>query len=465
MPDMQAPKGAGQGAAAKMAASGPVAQPQPELPWYRVLNKKQWYTLAASNLGWLFDGYEAYALLLTMGLAFHQLLPRSSFPAIPFYAGLTVAIMLFGWGLGGIIGGICADYFGRKRTMIYAILAYSGVTGLTALAWSWESFAVMRFLVGLAIGSEWATGTSLMAEMWPDKHRGKGAGLMQCGLGIGFFCASAIWYFVSDIGPGAWRWMFVIGIFPALATFWIRRRISEPAKWAEADRRRREALAARKRGEQLDQAAQRLARFTLFELFADKKTRRITIAAFLMGCTSTLAWWGISSWVAPYVASLAAKEGLVAMKWASLAGMTYNIGGVAGYISFGFCADVWGRRRTTITWFALAWILTPALFLWTHNLNMLLLVCAINAFFSLGVWTWSPTWLPEAYPTRIRATAASFGFNAPRFVACVGPLIAGTLITRFGGYGKAAVIVSTIYLLGICAAPFFPETKGKPLPD
>jgi MFS family permease len=455
----------GGAAAPKMARAPVVTGPSPDLPWHKVLNRKQWQTLLASNLGWLFDGYEAYALLLTMALAFRQLLPPTSYRLIPYYAGVTVAVMLFGWGLGGLLGGIFADYFGRKRTMIFAIVAYSLVTGFTALAWSWGSFVVMRFLVGLAIGSEWATGTSLLAEMWPDKHRGKGAGMMQCGFGVGFFVASTIWVFMSGVGPSAWRWMYVIGVLPALATYWIRRSISEPERWAESDRRRRAAVAAQRRGEQLDADAHRLTRFTLFELFAGKHMRRITIAAFLMGCSSTIAWWGISSWVPPYVASLAAQQGLAAARWSGLIGMTYNVGAVAGYLAFGFCADAWGRKPVTITWFALAWIMTPVLFLWTHSLNTLLLVCCINGVFSMGVWTWAPTWMPEAYPTRVRATATAFGFNGARLVAFIGPLVAGSLITSFGGYGKAAVIVATIYLLGICAACFFPETKGKPLPE
>lgn len=434
-------------------------------PWYRALDRRQWYTLAAANLGWLFDGYETYALLLTMGMAFRQLLPASDASRIPFYAGVTVALTLLGWGIGGIVGGIAADYLGRKRTMIAAILFYSVVTGLTALAWSWLSFVALRFIVGLALGSEWGTGTSLMAEMWPDRHRGKGAGLMQCGLGIGFFAASAAWYFVSDLGPGAWRWMFVLGVLPALATLWIRRGIAEPERWSASNRRRREARAAQRRGQQLDEGARHLVRFTLLDLLSDRHTRRISIAAFLMSCTTTLAWWGISGWVPPFVASLAASHGLGAAKWASFAGMAYNIGAVAGYVGFGFCADAWGRKPVTIAWFALAWLLTPALFLWTHSLRLILLMCGVNAVFSLGQYTWCPAWLPEAYPTRMRATAVSFGFNAPRFVAFLGPLLAGTLITWFGGYGRAAVIVSTIYLLGICAAPFFPETRGKPLPE
>lgn len=434
-------------------------------PWYRSLDRRQWYTLFAANLGWLFDGYETYALILTVNLAFQQLLPAARQQAIPFYSGVTIAVTLLGWGAGGIVGGIAADYLGRKRTLMYSILAYSLVTGFTALAWSWTSFIILRFIVGLALGSEWGTGTSMVAEMWPDEHRGKGAGLMQCGLGIGFFIASAVWFFVGTFGPSAWRWMYVIGVLPALATRWIRRRIDEPEQWAESNRRRREAVAAKRRGDRLTDSEQHLTRLTLVDLFTDRRTRQLTIIAFLMSTSTTLGWWGISSWVPPYIASVAAKRGLSAARWASLAGMSYNVGAVFGYVLLGFCADAWGRKPVVIAWFALALLLTPVLFLWTHNLSLLLLVSAINAIFSLGQYTWCPTWLPEVYPTRIRATAISFGFNAPRFVAFVGPLIAGTLITYFGDYGRAAVLVSLIYALGIVAALFFPETRGKPLPE
>src|ERR1700726_2806890 len=129
-------------------------------PWYGALNRAQWNTLVASNLGWLFDGYETYAVILTVGVALRQVLDPVQFPQIPVYAGTVIALTLLGWGLGGMIGGILADYLGRKRTMILAILAYSIMTGLSAIAWNWLSFAVLRFLVGIAIGSEWATGTS-----------------------------------------------------------------------------------------------------------------------------------------------------------------------------------------------------------------------------------------------------------------------------------------------------------------
>src|ERR1700726_2995222 len=129
-------------------------------PWYHSLNRSQWNILLAANLGWLFDGFELYALFLTVGPAMRALLAPAQYPQIPAYIGTVIAITLLGWGIGGIVGGLLADYLGRKRTMILAIIAYSIMTGLSAIAWNWLSFAVLRFLVGIAIGSEWATGTS-----------------------------------------------------------------------------------------------------------------------------------------------------------------------------------------------------------------------------------------------------------------------------------------------------------------
>src|SRR5438046_6021120 len=144
--------------------------------------------------------------------------------------------------------------------------------------------------------------------------------------------------------------------------------------------------------------------------------------------------------------------------------MAYNIGAIAGYISLGFLADAYGRKPVTLFYFALAFITTPVVFLWTHDLSLLLVAACVNGFFSLGLYSWMPVWLPELFPTRIRATGAAFSFNAPRFVAFLGPLFAGTLIVQFGGYSHAALIISSIYVLGFCVAPFLPETKGKPLP-
>jgi MFS family permease len=433
-------------------------------PWHRSLTPTQWKTLLAANLGWLFDGFETYALILTAGPAMRSLLDPTQYAQIPAYVGTVIAITLLGWGIGGLVGGVLADYIGRKRTMIIAILAYSIMTGFTALAFDWVSFVVLRFLVGVAIGSEWATGTSMMAELWPDRSRGKGAGLMQCGLGIGFFIASLTWLFVGQMGPEAWRYMFVLGVLPALLTLWIRTSIPESDLWVKSNERRRNALARQKGGETLPAHEEALTRFTAADLFADPEIRRRTIITFLMSLTTTLAWWGISTWVPPYIASVAAKAGLPGQVWASYAAMAYNAGAIAGYIGLGFLADRFGRKPIVMIFFAMSLVMTPVLFMWTQDLTMLLVLAAINAFFTLGQYSWMSTWLPELFPTRMRATGIAFVFNTPRFVAFLGPLLAGTLIVQFGGFSKAAVIVSIIYVLGFAVVPFLPETKGKPLP-
>jgi len=435
------------------------------VPWYRSLDASQWKILIASNLGWLFDGYETYALIIAVGVALRQLLDPSQYAQIPVYAGTVIALTLLGWGVGGLIGGVITDYLGRKRTMLFAILAYSVMTGLSAFAWDWVSFAVLRFLVGVAIGSEWVTGTSIVAEMWPDRARGKGVGLMQCGLGIGFFLASLAWLFVNPLGPDAWRYMFVLGVLPALLTLWVRRAIPESDRWERIDAQRRVALEKKRSGVALAAHDRALARFTVADLFAEPEIRKRTILAFLMSLATTFAFWGISTWIPPYVASVATAAGLPGQQWASYAGLAYNGASIIGYAGFGFLADAYGRKPVTLFYVVAAFVMVPISFLWAHDLGILLVCAGLLGVFVSGQYTWMSAWLPELFPTRVRATGTGFVFNMPRLIAWVGPLIAGTLIANFGGFGRAATAISFIYILSLASAPFLPETKGKPLPD
>ena len=435
-----------------------------DVPWYRTLSKKHWLILLATNLGWMFDGFENYALILTAGSAFKQLLDPSLFSSIPFYIGSIIAINLFGWGVGGVVGGILADYIGRKKMMIISILAYSIMTGLSSFAWDFWSFAILRFLVGVAVGSEWATGSSMMAELWPDNARGKGAGLMQCGLGLGFFIASVTWLYISPMGPDAWRYMYLIGVLPALLTLWIRRAIPESELWEDVNKKRIAALNLQKNGNELNDDQSKLAKFTLVDLFTDKSLRKQTIVIFLMSLTTTVGFWGISTWVPPFIASIAGASGKLAPQWASYAGMAYTAGSVTGYIAFGFLADKFGRKPVTIIFFLISLIMTPVFFFLTKDLTWLLMLAFITAAFANGQYTWMPVWIPELYPTRIRATALAFAFNAPRFIAFLGPLLAGSMIVAFGGFGKAAMVLASIYILGILVTPMLRETKGQSLP-
>jgi MFS family permease len=434
-------------------------------PWYRSLNRTQWKALVASNLGWTFDGFEVFALILTVGVALHQLLDPSQYPFIPAYAGAIIAITVFGWGLGGLLGGVLADYLGRKRSMTLTILAYSLLTGLSAFAWDWLSFAVLRFLVGLAIGSEWATGSSIMAELWPAKARGKGGAFLQSGYPIGSILASGIWLLIGSSGPGAWRYMYLIGVLPALLVFWIRRNIPESPRWEESDRRRRAAYDLRRQGVALEGENAALVRFTLVDMFAEPAVRMRLLVTFIMSLSVTIGYWGVSTFVPAYVGSVAASGGLPPQYYAALVGLIQNIGALIGFASFGFLADHFGRKPTTMLYYLMCLILTPLLYLGIKDIHLLVAAFAVYGFFIQGCFSWTPIWLPELFPTRMRATAAGFIFNAPRLISAIAPLIAGTLIVSLGGYGKAATIIGMFYILGLLAVPFLPETRGKPLPE
>jgi MFS family permease len=208
-----------------------------------------------------------------------------------------------------------------------------------------------------------------------------------------------------------------------------------------------------------------LTRFTLADLFSDRTVRTRTIAVFAMSLATTVGFWSVSTWIPAYVASLAGAEGLPPARWASYAGMAFTAGSIAGYCALGFLADAYGRKPVTIAFFALALLMTPVFFFTSKAVGTLLFLAFVSAFFANGQYSWMPVWLPELYPTRMRATALAFAFNAPRFIAFLGPLLAGTMIVRFGGYGGAAMLLSSIYLLGLVAAPLLPETRGKPLPQ
>ena len=434
-------------------------------PWYRSLNRSQWKALIAANVGWTFDGFEVFALILTVGVALHQLLDPSEYARIPAYAGAVIAITVFGWAIGGLLGGVLADYLGRKRSMTLTILAYSLLTGVSAFSWDWLSFAVFRFLVGLAIGSEWATGASIMAELWPAKARGKGGAFLQSGYPIGSILASGVWLAIGTSGPDAWRYMYLIGVLPALIVFWIRRNIPESPRWEESNRRRRAAYDRRRQGAPLHGEDAALVRFTLVDVFAEGAIRSRLVLTFVMSLSVTIGYWGVSTFVPSYVGSIATAAGLPAQRWAALAGLVQNVGALIGFSSFGFLADAFGRKPTTILFYLMCLILTPIVYLWVQDIHVLLFTLAVYGFFIQGVFSWTPIWLPELFPTRMRATAAGFIFNAPRLISAIAPLIAGTLIVSLGGYGKAATIIGLFYILGLIAVPFLPETKGKPLPE
>lgn len=433
--------------------------------WTEGLEARHWRILTASFLGWVFDGYESYALFIVMPFALKAILPAEALKNAPVWAGTTIAATLLGWGIGGMAGGVMADYVGRKRMMLLSVLAYAVFTGLTALSTTFWMFTGLRFITGLAMGSEWSTGVALLAETWPNRARPKGAGFLQSGFGVGTLAAAALWLVISDLHIGSvqsWRWMFVVGALPAIFCLYIRRSVDESEKWIEAVRNRR--WAATDEGAGAAKAERRP--FTLAEVFREPESRRRVFLTFGASLATTVGWWAISSWLPAHAVALAKAAGdATPAAWGTRTALVYTSGAVVAYLISGFAVDAIGRRRYLFLTYLGAFVMTPVTYLWTHSVTALMPVAFVNGFFTLGcAYSWMAIYPAELFTSSVRATAASFIFNAARLIAWVFPLVAGYLIQSFGGIPRAAMTLGCIYLLGLVLPWFMPETKGKPLP-
>ncbi|MBI2819225.1 MAG: MFS transporter [Acidobacteria bacterium] len=435
--------------------------------WHQTLDAKQWRVLIAAFLGWIFNGYETYALFLVMSPVLRQLLEPEQLANLSSYAGMLVAATLLGWATGGVLGGIVADYIGRKRTMIITILIYASFVGLTSMAQSWTQLLALRFLTGLGLGGEWVTGATLIAESWSPKARAKGAGMMQSAFGWGSFLAAGVWYFLEPAaGPAAWRWLFVLGATPALFVPYIQWKVQESERWLEKHRQRGDLRHRRRSGVPLTAQETILTAFTVKALFSDPALRRLVLLCLVMSLASTVGYWAVSTWIPAYTEAAAGAAGVESpARWGAVAGLLYNAGAIWGYLAAGFLADWIGRRPLLVCFFAGSLVTTPVVYLWSHSPAAIVVAAAVNGVFTLGQFAWMAIYPPELFPTALRATAVSIIFNTTRFLSFLGPLFAGLLITRLGGYGTTALLFSLTYLFAICAVPFLPETKGKPLPE
>ena len=419
-----------------------------------------------SYLGWVFDGYETFALVIVANTALQQLLPPELAAASLTYQGIVIAVTLLGWACGGILWGILADYIGRKPTMMQSILIYSVFTGLTFFASSWQMLAVLRFLTGLGLGAEWGTGVSLVVEKWPERTRARAAAVLQSGIALGFFIASFTWFLLQGIGPDAWRYMFLVGVLPALLVLYLRWGVGESERWLQVAERRRRLRANGEPTATASEDERRLRQFTLRALFAEPGLRRDTIVCLLMSLATNVGWWGVATWV-PIFIGLQMRSRFQANPdlWSSYAGIVYNGLDIVGLVAFAFLADGFGRKPTLLLYFGLSVVLVPLLFLGTWPPALLLLIAGLNGAFTAGQYSWFSVYVPELYPTRVRATAAAFLFNSSRFVAFLGPILAGAIIARLGGLQYAATAVGSVFILGFLAAFFARETRGQPLPE
>jgi MFS family permease len=436
--------------------------------WYDGLTAMHWRVLRASFLGWIFDGYEALALVVVLGPMLHSVLSPAQAASPTIYAGLVIGITLLGWGAGGLIGGILADYVGRKRMMLWSVFLYAVLSGLTAFSQTFWTLCALRFLTGLAMGSEWSTGIALLSETWPEQARAKGAGFLQSGFGWGTLIAAVVWYALSSthpLGAETWRLMFVLGALPAFFVY-IRRGVSESEKWQRAVREKRWSATNAQPGADAAQAAGKRP-FTLAQLFSEREALRRTLLLLVLSIVTTVGWWAISSWLPTFTVALAKAEGLPdALSWGSKVSISYTVGAIVAYLLAGFIVDAIGRRAFLSLTFVGSLLTTFITYRLTSSVEAMMIVAPINGFFTLGcAYVWMAIYPCELFNVTVRSTAISFVFNAARLIAWVFPIVAGSMIKSFGGVSQAALALGSVYLIGIVLPWFLPETRGSGMPD
>ena len=427
----------------------------PRTSWRHGVSPYQWLVLLVAWLGWVFDSMDATIYAIVLHPALHDLL--KTFPStqvssevIGWYGGIIFSIFLIGWAIGGIAFGMIADYIGRTKTLILTILVYAVFTGMAALSETWWQLALYRFLTALGIGGEWAAGAAIVAEVWPEDKRAKAAAVLQSAWAVGFFIAASISLLMRDSG---WRLFFVIGIAPAVVALFVRLWVKEPERWLKAHE------------QELRSGELRVVK--LAQLF-EGDLRRSTLVGSGLAFVAVFGLWGATNWTPTLIRQLPDIVGLDAQVITSSVGyaiMALNAGALVGYLSFGPLADRFGRRAAFALMCAGSLVMLPVTFLTPRKYEHVLLLLPLLGFFNNGIFSGFPIYLPELFPTRIRATGAGFCFNAGRVLASMGPFLTGFLVVALGSFGRAASAIALIYLLGLLILPFAPETRGRPLPQ
>jgi MFS family permease len=440
------------------------------VPWWTEITRYQWTVLLMTWLGFLFDLMDSTLYTMVMGPALQDLLgSAASVQNIGWYGGLIFSIFLVGWALGGIVFGVLADYLGRKRTLMITILIYAVFTGLAGLAGSWWELGAYRFLTGLGVGGEWAAGAAILAETWPEKARAKGAAILQTSAGMGYLAAALIYLLV---GGYSWRLVFLAGALPAVLLFLIRRTIRESERWMATQNgdsaRVRGCEGATVQGASDGATVRRsdgASRFTLIQIF-ERGLRRDTLVGSVLASIANFGFWGVSAWVPALIQNRIANDpslaaGMTVSSYVSYAIMILTLGSLPGYALVAVLADWWGRKAMFAVFFTGAALSAPLIFLGPWTLSQMLLLLPFLGFFTLGIYAGFPIYLPELFPTHLRATGAGFCFNIGRIVSAAGPLLTGVVVLYTGSFEYAISALSGVYLLGPVTLLFARETKGQ----
>ncbi len=445
-------------------------------PWYRDLTPYHWFVFKVASLAWLFDCLDQQLFILARNKAMESLLPTGMDPKL--YGGYATSIFVAGWAMGGLIFGSLGDRYGRAKMLTLTVLIYSVCTGLSALSTGWADFATYRFLTGLGVGGVFGLAVALVADTLPDRSRTGALGLLQALSAIGNVTAGMTSMYLGHleatkaIAAGtAWKYMFLVGAIPAFLCVFIQMRLKEPEKWVQA------RAAGKAAGVKFGSYA---------ALLGDPRWRGSALLGMVLCVAGVIGLWGIGFFSPELVgdvikASLVA-DGVPAEKiagsqqfWIGVNSIVQNIGAFFGMLLFTRLAQGMGRKRAFALAFVAALVATVAFFQFFNGRGDIWM-SAIMGGCQLALFAGFAIYLPELFPTSLRSTGTSFCYNVGRFVAASGPFTLGALQAalkagattpeaKLVAFRNACSYMSVIFLLGLVALAFLPETKGRPLPE
>jgi MFS transporter, SHS family, sialic acid transporter len=398
---------------------------------------RPWLVLLAAFLGWMFDGLEMGVFPLVARPALQELLRVNADAEVGRWMGYITALFLVGAACGGLVFGWLGDRLGRVRAMSLSILTYSIFTGLCFFATAPWQLGALRFIAALGMGGEWSLGVALVMECWPEKRRPLLAGLIGAASNVGF---ALIALFGRYVPREQWRWVVLAGAAPALLTFFIQIFVPESERWKRSVK---------------PGAASPLQEILAPGLF------KTTALAICFSSIALIGTWGLVQWIPLWADQMAGGKARADAQLLSA------LGAIVGCIIAPLVGGRFGRRPAYFCLSLLSLLFCGWLFRGMHGygagfLALVGIVGAVTAAF----YGWLPLYLPELFPTRVRATGQGLSFNFGRILAAAGALSMGQLIEALhGNYARAGAIISLIYVFGLFLIWLAPETKGKPLPE
>jgi MFS family permease len=435
--------------------------------WYRELSSYHWFVVAVASMGWMFDTMAQQLFNLARRPAIAELLGPAATPAeVGEQAGYSTAIFMVGWALGGVLFGILGDRIGRAKTMVLTILSYSGFTAISVVATGIWDFNLYRFLCGFGVGGQFSVGVALVAEVVPAGARPYALGLVQAMSAVGNMMAATIGIVLGQLETAgtigaAWRWEFLAGALPAPLAFLVLKKLKEPEQWLKAK-------------------AEKKKMGSFGELFSDPRWRRNSIIGMLLAFAGVVGLWGIGFFsydlFRPVLVRTFTEQGLSGAAlngkvttWIGLTSLFQNLGCFFGIYAFTYLTHYTGRKKAFAISFVAAMAMTAFTFAKLEALSDIFWMVPLMGFAQLSLFGGYAIYLPELFPTRLRSTGTSFCYNVGRLVAAAGPLTLGLLTSRVyqgpNALRYAGITMCAVFLVGLAALPFAPETKGKPLPE